>query len=79
MKPNIVGQVEDVELLTQMVDAKRGITALNLFTINSKAKNLKTIGKELALGETIYLISKVRNTPHPIVVEINKKFKIQSN
>jgi LysR family transcriptional regulator, transcriptional activator of nhaA len=76
LKPDIMGQVEDVELLSQLVIAKRALTALNLFTLKSHKSEIQAIGEPLPFEEPIYIISKTRNNPHQLVQEISKKFKL---
>ena len=84
IKPRIVAEIQDVELVRRLVIAKEGIAPLNEFTVlNAPAKErLSILGKDRSnfhIHDTIYLIRKKRKRPHPLVTKIIEQFKLTAN
>ena len=80
IKPDIVAEVQDVELARRLVLSKVGIAPLNLLTIKKAPSKepLVVIGKPgiSKIYEKIYILVKKRLKPHPLVSSIVTDFKI---
>lgn len=71
--PNIVGEIQDIELVYRLVLSGRGIAPLNQWMIeNAPRDRLKVLGKNKASGiwDHVYIIIKKRSRPHPLVEKI---------
>jgi len=80
IRPDIVAEVQDVELVRRLVLSKVGIAPLNLLTIKKAPSKepLVVIGKTNAskIHEKIYILVRKRIKPHPLVSDIVKNFRI---
>lgn len=80
IKPHIIAEVQDLELVRRLVLSGKGIAPINTVTIsNAPSKDKLTVIKKSSLLEiydTIYLIKKERKNPHPLVTKIIKNFKV---
>lgn len=70
VKPNVLGEIQDVELVRRLVLSGRGIAPINKYTVLNAPATQKLVilnpGKETGLSESVYLITKKRKNPHPI-------------
>ncbi|MDA9101366.1 LysR family transcriptional regulator [Omnitrophica bacterium] len=81
IKPKIIAEIQDIELVRRLALSGKGVAPLNEFTVlNAPAKERLTIlGKERSqfpIHDTIYLICKKRKHPHPLVTQMIKQFKL---
>ncbi len=80
IRPDIVAEVQDVELVRRLVLSKVGIAPLNLLTIKKAPSKepLAVIGKHGTpkIYEKIYILVKKRIKPHPLVSRIITDFEI---
>jgi len=81
IEPNILGEIEDVEIVRRLVLRGYGVAALNLLTVlKAPAKEklivLKNHSKDI-IYENFYLITKNRKMPHPLVEKLLKDFHIE--
>lgn len=81
IQPDIVAEIQDVELARRLVLSKVGIASLDLLTIKKAPSKepLAIIGKPGAskIYEKIYILVKKRIKPHPLVSSIVTDFKIE--
>lgn len=79
IEPRIVGEIQDVELVRRLVLAGLGIAPLNKLTVMqapSKEPLVILGNKNIAnIYDNIYLLSKVRKKPHPLIFNIIEQFK----
>ncbi len=80
IRPDIVAEIQDVELARRLVLSKVGIAPLNLLTIKKAPSKepLVVLGKPGTpkIYEKIYILVKKRIKPHPLVSNIVTDFKI---
>lgn len=78
IKPDIIGEIQDIELVRRLVLNGKGIAPLNELTIHKgpAKEKLNILGKpnQLNIFDSIYLIRKKRRNPHPLVESLLKKF-----
>ena len=83
IRPDIVAEIQDVELARRLVLSKVGIAPLNLLTIKKAPSKepLAVIGKPGTpkIYEKIYILVKKRIKPHPLVSNIVTDFKISTD
>lgn len=81
IKPNIIAEIQDLELVRRLVLSGKGIAPINAITIsNAPAKDKLVVirnSKLLKIHDTIYLIKKERKNDHPLVAKVIKNFKFQ--
>ncbi len=77
IEPYIVGEVQDVEVVRRLVLEGLGVAPLNILTIKRapSSQKLIVIGNK-NIQEKIFLISKRRKNPHPLVEKIISGFKL---
>ena len=80
VEPHIIGEIQDVEIIRRLALRGYGIAAINLLTIKeAPAKQKLTIlnqNSKHTIYEKVYLITKKRKTPHPLLDKIQKNFRI---
>lgn len=79
IKPNVIAEVQDIELARRLALAGHGIAPLNQYTVAASLPSggLKIIGAGSSLGiyESIYLITRKRKWPNPLVARLIKDFR----
>ena len=79
IRPNVVAEVQDVELARRLALAGHGIAPMNEYTVASSlpAGRLKVIAASRGFGihESIYLITRKRRWPNPIADRLVKNFR----
>jgi LysR family transcriptional activator of nhaA len=80
IKPNIVGEIQELETTRRLVLAGIGIAPLNKFTVlQAPGKESLTIldkGKDHGIFDHVYLLTKTRKKKHPLVPKILERFRI---
>lgn len=80
VRPKVVAEVQDVELARRLALAGHGIAPLNAYTVSASlpAGGLKVIGAAHPLGiyESVYLVTRRRKWPHPLVGRLIKVFDL---
>lgn len=81
IKPRIIGEIQDLELVRRLVLSGRAVAPINKMTVmKAPAKEKLTIlGKtnQFKIFDDIYLISKKRKTPHPLAARVIENFNIR--
>lgn len=79
IRPNVVAEVQDVELARRLALAGHGVAPLNEFTIASSLPRggLRVIGASRSLGvyESVFLVTRRRKWPNPLVDRLIKNFR----
>ncbi|MBI3550063.1 MAG: LysR family transcriptional regulator [Elusimicrobia bacterium] len=80
VEPKVVAEVQDAELARHLAASGRGIAPLNAYTVSVDAaprtlRILKT-RRPLGLYESVYLVSRRRKWPNPIVEHLSRKFRL---
>lgn len=80
VEPKVVAEVQDAELARHLAVSGRGIAPLNAYTVSvnmprNSLTSLKFSGS-LGLYESVYLVSRRRKWPHPMVEHLLKKFHL---
>jgi len=82
IEPQIVGEIEDIEVVRRLALRKYGIAVLNLLTIREAPARQKLVilNKKIDyhIYEKIYLISKKQKMPNPLIEQILKGFRIEN-
>jgi LysR family transcriptional activator of nhaA len=80
VEPRIVAEVQDAELARHLAISGRGIAPLNAYTlsVNQPLNSLVAVktGKPLGLYESVYLVSRRRKWPNPLVEHLVRKFHL---
>lgn len=80
IKPRVIAEIQDAELVRRLVIEGKGIAPLNLYTIHKAPakESIHILGSKPLAGihETIYALTKDRKTPHPYVRQLIENFKI---
>ncbi|HAZ08802.1 MAG TPA: hypothetical protein DCZ01_09845 [Elusimicrobia bacterium] len=80
VRPNVVAEVQDVELARRLAVAGHGIVPLNAYTVSASlpVNGLKVIGSDHSLDiyESIYLVTRRRKWPNPLVERLIKIFHL---
>ncbi len=78
VRPNVVAEVQDVELARRLAVAGRGIVPINAYTVAASlpAGGLRVINASRSLGiyESVYLVVRKRKWPNPLVERLIKNF-----
>ena len=81
IEPNIIGEIEDVEVVRRLVLRGLGVAPLNLLTALKGPSKQKLVILNKASKQTIfenfYLITKTRKVTHPLVEKLLKDFRIE--
>ena len=74
IKPKVIAEVQDMELARRLALSGHGIATLNEYTVAASlpSRGLKIIdmGGALDIHETIYLITRKRKWPNPLVAQL---------
>jgi len=80
IKPKVIAEIQDVELVRRLVLAGIGIAPINQFTITQAPSKepLVILNPKVkpAIFESIYLLTKIRKKKHPLVPKIIDQFRI---
>ena len=83
IRPNVIAEVQDVELARRLALAGHGIAPMNEYTIAASLPRggLKVIDPSHSLGicESIYLVTRKRKWPNPLVERLIKNFRALFN
>lgn len=78
IKPEIIGEIQDLETVRRLVLRGHGIAPINTLTIKAAPaqQKLSILNKPnlFPLYEKVYLITKNRKMPHPLIEKISKSF-----
>lgn len=81
IEPRIVGEIQDIEVVRRLALRKYGIAVLNLLTIHEAPARQKLVilnkKKDYQIYEKVYLITKNRKIPHPLIENILEGFKME--
>lgn len=79
IRPNVVAEVQDVELARRLAMAGHGIVPINEYTVAASLPpgRLKVIGASRSFGiyESIYLVTRKRKWPNPLVERLVNDFR----
>ncbi len=79
IRPNVIAEVQDIELARRLALAGHGIAPLNEFTVAASLPRggLKVIGAGRSLGiyESVYLVTRKRKWPNPLVERLIRNFR----
>lgn len=79
VRPNVVAEVQDVELARRLALAGHGVAPMNEYTVAASLPRggLKVIGASRTLGiyESIYLVTRRRKWPNPLVERVIDSFR----
>jgi LysR family transcriptional activator of nhaA len=79
VRPRVIAEVQDVELVRRMAIAGLGIAPMNIYTLMNAPGHEKLVAlnrTRLPLYRPIYLFSVPRKRPHPLLSIILKKFRL---
>lgn len=80
IKPRIAAEVQDLELVKSLTVAGKGIGLLNLYAVmnSSERKDLVVLKdrSRYKIQDTIYLISRHKKIPNPLVDRVLEKFRL---
>lgn len=75
--PKIIGEFEDPELLLKVVQKGEAAAPLNRFSVSKgNGSQVTMIPEDTDIFDSVYLISKTRKKPHPLVTTAVSHFKI---
>lgn len=81
VKPRVIAEIQDLELVRRLVLSGRAVAPINKMTVmKAPAKEKLTIlGQtgQFKIFDDIYLITKTRKKPHPLVARVIEDFKIR--
>jgi len=80
IKPNIIAEIQDLELGRMFVAMGKGVGLLNSYAILNcpERKNLVILKdkSKLVIHDTIYLINRERKIPHPLITRVIENFRL---
>ena len=80
IKPKIVGEIQDIELVRRLVLDGAGIAPLNILTVTRGPSKEPLVilnkGSRYNIFENIYLLTKKRKKKHPLIAKIINQFKL---
>jgi LysR family transcriptional activator of nhaA len=80
LKPDIVAEIQDVELVRRLALSGVGIAPLNLFTVkNAPSKEPLVVLRNksrFSIWDNIYLFTQKRRGIHPLIPSIIKRFRV---
>lgn len=80
VKPHIIGEIQDIEVVRRLALRGYGIAAINLLTIKeAPAKQKLEIlnqNSKHTIFEKVYLITKKRKIPHPLLEKVQMNFRV---
>lgn len=81
VQPEIIAEIQDIEIVRRMVMAGTGIAPLNIYSVTHApgGQQLEILGgkKVAAIHDSLYLIIKERKIPHPVVTGILRDFEMK--
>lgn len=79
VKPNVSGEFEDAELVLKLILKGEAIGALNQLTVTDSAgaSHLHILKSPLQLFDYLYIITKKRKKPHPLVEHALHHFRLK--
>ncbi len=81
IKPEVVGEIQDLETVRRLALRGHGIAPINLLTIQGAPSKQKLVilnkPSQHSLHDNIYLITKRRKVPHPLTDKILKSFHLE--
>lgn len=81
LKPQIIAEIQDVEIVRRMALDGLGAAALNLYTVRHAPgrSNLDVLGgaQKIGIEESIYLLVKKRKKHHPLIPKLIERFRIK--
>lgn len=81
IKPNIIAEVQDLEQARMLVAMGKGVGLLNSYAVKHSPEQKDLIvlhdKSKHKINDTIYLIRKERQIPHPVIDSILRNFKIK--
>jgi LysR family transcriptional regulator, transcriptional activator of nhaA len=80
LKPRVVGEIGDAELVLRLVLRGEAIAPLNRFSASRSlgGSQLVITQEDTGVFESLYLINKNRKTPHPLVEKAIQHFRIKT-
>lgn len=79
IQPNVIAEVQDIELARRLALAGHGVAPMNEYTVAASLPRggLKVIGGSRALGiyESVYLVTRRRKWPNPLVERLIDNFR----
>lgn len=80
IRPNVAAEVQDVELARRLAMAGHGVAPINAYTVAASLPRggLKVI-RPLGIYESIYLVTRRRKRPSPLVERLIKNFRALFN
>ncbi|HAH04962.1 MAG TPA: hypothetical protein DCM05_00325 [Elusimicrobia bacterium] len=80
VEPHVVVEVQDAELARHLAISGRGVTPLNAYTVSLSTPTgaLKVLRPRRSLGlcESVYVVSRKRRWPNPVVSYLVKNFRL---
>jgi LysR family transcriptional activator of nhaA len=81
IRPNVLAEVQDVELARRLAVAGHGVVPLNAYTVAASLPSggLSVLSASRALGlyESVYLVTRKRKRPNPVVDRLAAKLQAQ--
>ncbi len=82
LSPPIVAEIQDVEVVRRLVLAGRGIAPINAYTVKTAPSHEKIkiidIWMPRAIYDTVFILTKKRQRPHPLTGVLLKEFRLES-
>jgi LysR family transcriptional activator of nhaA len=82
IKPKIVGEIQELEIIRRLVLAGAGIAPLNKFTVMQSPgkESIKILGTEndQSIFDKVYMMTKTRKKKHPLIPAIIDRFRISA-
>ena len=80
--PNIIAEIEDLEIVRRLALRGHGVAPINLLTVKEAPTKDKFVilnnDKDYSVFEHVYVISRKKKRTNPIVLEVLKGFKIEN-
>ena len=81
IEPNIIGEIEDIEIVRRLALRGVGVAPLNLLTALKGPSKEKLVvlnrSSKQTIFENFYLITKTRKIIHPLVEKLIRDFRIE--
>lgn len=82
IKPRIVAEIQDLEMVRTLVSIGQGIGLLNSYAVSHSPERKSLVvlhdSSRHRIFDTIYLINRERKIPHPIVTQLLERFRLVS-
>lgn len=80
VKPRVIAEIQDVEIVRRLVLSGAGVAPINLFTVRHAPgrEGLAVLGPSSrhTIFENVYVLTKKRKRPHPLVPKVLERFRI---